>query len=140
MSINWTRALLAGLVGTLVFDLVGFAFTQQWWDIPGILGGKLELGTAGGVLAHYVNGLILAVIYAGVAPYLWGSNWSRAFTFTTVETILGVWLFMLPILGAGIAGVKLGAMMPVISMFRHWGYGLVLAWLYPVAANTVKNA
>lgn len=56
----------------------------------------------------------------------------RALTFITIQTIFGVWLFMLPLLDAGVAGLKMGAMMPVITMVRHWAYGLTLAWLYPL--------
>ena len=40
------RAVLAGLVGTVVFDLLGFLMTGQWWDIPALLGGKLGWGSA----------------------------------------------------------------------------------------------
>ncbi len=127
MQIDWKRAIIAGLIGTLAFDLVGLLLTGQWWDIPGLLGAKLGIGLAGGVLAHYANGVILAVIYAGLAPSLWGPGWARALTYITIQTIFGVWLFMLPLLGAGIAGTKMSLMMPVITMARHWGYGLVLA-------------
>jgi len=35
---RWVRAVLAGLVGTVVFDLIGFLMTGQWWDIPALLG------------------------------------------------------------------------------------------------------
>lgn len=139
MKINWKLTILAGLVGTLVFDLVGLLLTGTWWDLPALLGGKLEIGLAGGVLAHYGNGVILAVIYAAIAPSLWGPGWTRALTYVSIQTVFGVWLFMLPLLDAGIAGLKMSAMMPVITLVRHWGYGLVLAWLVPVANQAVAN-
>ncbi len=132
MQIDWKRAIVAGLVGTLVFDLLGLAVTGRWWDIPGLLGSKLGTGLPGGVLAHYANGAILGIIYAGVGPSLWGPAWVRALTFVTVQTIFGVWLFMLPLLGAGVAGVNMGPLVPVITLVRHWAYGLTLAWLYPL--------
>src|SRR3970282_1163877 len=126
---RWARAVLAGLVGTVVFDLIGFLMTGQWWDIPALLGGKLGLGIGGGVVAHYANGVILAVIYAGIAPLLWGPPWIRALTYITAETVFGVWLFMLPLLGLGVAGLAARPLLPVITLARHWGYGLILAWL-----------
>lgn len=130
MRIDWKRAILAGLAGTLVFDVLGFLLTGKWWDIPGLLGTKQGIGLFGGVLAHYGNGVILAIIYAGVGPSLWGPAWVRALTYITVQTIFGVWLFMMPLLGMGVAGLGKGALIPVFSLARHWGYGLTLAWLY----------
>lgn len=130
MPIQWKRAVLAGLAGTLVFDLLGLLMTGQWWDVPGLLGTKLGTALAGGVVAHYANGVILAIIYTGLAPSLWGPNWVRALTYITVQTVVGVWLFMWPLLGLGIAGLNAGPLMPVMALVRHWGYGLTLAGVY----------
>ena len=79
---------------------------------------KLGVGLGGGVVAHYANGAVLGIIYAGVGPSLWGPGWARALTFMTIQTIFGVWLFMLPLLDAGVAGRKMGTMVPVITMAR----------------------
>jgi hypothetical protein len=130
-KINWQKAILAGILGTIAFDIVGFAFTGQWWDIAGIIGEKTELGLAYGVLGHYSNGILLAVLYAGIAPSLWGPSWARALTFVTAETIALVWLFMFPLLGGGIAGTKIAAIIPLVSMARHWAYAIPLIILLP---------
>lgn len=132
MQIDWKRAILAGLAGTVVFDVLGLLLGSQWWDIPGLLSMKLGIPFVGGVLAHYANGAILAIIYAALAPSLWGPSWARALTYITAETVFGVWLFMMPLLDMGVAGVKMSAMVPVMSLVRHWGYGLALASLYPL--------
>jgi len=96
----------------------------------------------GGVLAHYANGTILAVVYASLAPSLWGPAWARALTYMTAETVFGVWLFMMPLLGMGPAGLAVSPMVPVMSLARHWGYGLVLAWLYrlPGSISSAEGA
>ncbi|WP_020529886.1 hypothetical protein [Flexithrix dorotheae] len=140
-KINWLKAIVAGVLGTVAFDLAGFVLLGQWWDIPGIIGQKTELGLAFGVIGHYANGILLAVIYAGVAPSLWGPNWARALTFTTAETIALVWLFMLPLLGAGIAGTKLGPLVPLITLTRHWLYAIPLILiLHPETFKTHVTA
>ncbi|MFM8911704.1 MAG: hypothetical protein ACKOE6_02145 [Flammeovirgaceae bacterium] len=113
----------------MAFDIVGYFFTGQWWDIAGIIGEKTELGFAFGVLGHYSNGILLAVLYAGIAPSLWGPNWLRTLTFVSAETVALVWFFMLPLLGAGIAGTKLGPLLPVITLVRHWAYGIPLYFI-----------
>lgn len=142
MRINFARAAIAGVVGTIAFDLVGFALTGTFWDIPALLGGKLFGGSAlvAGVIAHYANGILLAVIYAAVAPSLWGGRWTRALTYITVETVFGVWLFMAPLLGAGPLGLKLGLLFPVIALVRHWAYAAALAAIYPVDADEAVSS
>lgn len=138
MKINLQKAAIAGIAGTILFDLVGFALTGNFWDIPALLGAKLigEGGLTLGVFAHYGNGIALAVIYAALAPSLWGNNYARSLTYMTVQTVAGVYLFMLPLLGLGIFGHKAGLALPIIVMARHWAYGLALAWLYPVAEKS----
>ena len=128
-KINWTNAIIAGVIGTLAFDIVGYLFNGTWWDIAGLIGEKTGLGLAYGVFGHYSNGILLAVLYAGIAPSLWGPNWLRSFIFVTAETIALVWFFMFPLLGAGIAGTKMAAIIPVVSMVRHWAYAIPL-WYF----------
>lgn len=134
MKVKWDKAVIAGIVGTIVFDLVGFVLTGTFWDIPALLGSKLigEGALLAGAVGHYANGVVIAIIYAGLAPSLWGNRWVRALTFITAQTIFGVWLFMMPLLGAGIMGLKAGFQLPIIALARHWAYGLVLAQLYPL--------
>lgn len=125
-KIVWTKAILAGIVGTLFFDLLGLAFTGTWWDIPAVLGEKTGLGFAYGILGHYGNGILLAILYAGIAPSLWGPTWARTLLFVTAETVALVWFFMFPLLGAGVGGVQLAPIIPLVSLIRHWAYGVSL--------------
>ncbi|HET8679869.1 MAG TPA: hypothetical protein VFM39_07085 [bacterium] len=136
MQINWKRAIVAGIVGTVAFDVLGLILTGQWWDLPALLGMKTGLGFLGGLVGHYANGVVLAVIYAALAPSLWGSGWVRALTYVTLETVFAVWLTLFPLLGVGVAGIGAGPFMPIIALARHWAYGLALAWLYPLGAGT----
>lgn len=138
MKINLQKAAIAGIAGTVLFDLVGFALTGKFWDIPALLGAKLvgEGGLALGVFAHYGNGIALGVIYAALAPSLWGNDYARSLTYTTVQTVVGVYLFMMPLLGMGIFGHKAGLAVPVIALVRHWAYAIALARLYPVTEKS----
>jgi hypothetical protein len=141
MKINWIKAITAGLAGTVLFDLMGLLLTGTWWDIPGLLGAKLGVGLAGGVAAHYGNGAALAIIYAAMRPSLFGPDWFRAVSFITVQTVMGVWLFMLPLLGAGVAGLNLGIAIPFITLARHYAFVVpFLVLLKDPASGTVKPA
>jgi nicotinamidase-related amidase len=132
MTINWKLTILAGVLGTLALDLTGLLLTGEWWDIPQLLGSKLGAGLASGVVAHYGIGSVLAVIYAAIAPSLWGPKIARALTYITIQTVLGVFLFMFPLLDMGIAGLGAGIVVPFIALIRHWVFGLVLAALVPI--------
>lgn len=131
-KINFRQAFIAGIIGTFVVDVIGLVLTQQFWDIPTLLGAKLGAGLAAGVVLHYGIGVVLAVIYAALAPSLPGGRYVRPLIFATVETVLGVYLFMFPLVGAGPLGLALGPLVPVISMIRHWGFAGVLGFFHPV--------
>lgn len=137
-TINWKYAILAGFLGTILFDLIGLLITGNWWDIPGILGAKTGLGLAYGVIGHYSNGILLAILFAGIAPSLWGPKWVRAITFVVGETIALVWLFMLPLLGAGVAGIDMDPMTPIITLIRHLAYAIPLIFLIEYDIKNVK--
>jgi len=140
-TINWKNAILAGFLGTVLFDILGLILTGNWWDLPAILGAKTGLGLAYGVLGHYSNGILLAILFAGIAPSLWGPKWLRPLIFVAAETVALVWLFMLPLLGAGVAGLDMSPMMPVITLLRHLAYAIPLIFLiqYDYAAITYSK-
>jgi len=138
-TINWKNAILAGIIGTILFDLVGLLLTGNWWDIPGLLGAKTGLGLAYGIGGHYGNGILLSILYAGLAPSLWGPKWLRPIIFVTAEMIALVWLFMLPLLGAGVAGLDASPMMPVITFLRHLAYAIPLIFLISYNLKEIQN-
>lgn len=128
-TLNWKKAILAGIIGTLLFDIIGYLFTGQWWDIPALLGHKTGLGLVYGIMGHYGNGILLSILYTAIAVHLWGPFWLRPFIFITGETIALVWLFMLPLLGAGIAGLQQSPMAPVVTLIRHFAFVIPLIFI-----------
>lgn len=131
MKINWIKATLAGVIGTVLFDIVGLIFTGTWWDIPGVLSQAIGLPLPIALLMHYGNGVALAAIYAALAPSLFGPSWLRALVFTSLETVMLVWFLLFPLLGLGIAGLEGGLLFPFLSMTRHWAYAVPLAIYFP---------
>lgn len=134
--ITWIKAGLAGIIGTLLFDLAGLAIAGTWWDIPGVLAKAVGLPFPVALLMHYGNGVALAVIYAALSPTLFGPGWFRAIFYTTVETVMLVWFLLFPLLGLGIAGLEGGALFPILSMTRHWAYAIPLAYFFRVDRET----
>lgn len=140
-KLNWTKAIIAGIIGTILFDIVGLLFTGQWWDIPGMLGDKTGLGFIYGIFGHYGNGILLAILYTAIAPHLWGPYWVRPLLFVTAETIALVWLFMLPLLGTGVAGIEQSPMAPLVTLLRHFAFALPLIfWVNQEFINPPQKA
>jgi hypothetical protein len=135
MTINWQRAILSGILGTVAFDISGVVLAGMLWPEPHLLAEKLEIPLAAGVMGHYGNGMLLAIIFAAIAPSLWGPSWARALTFFTLETVFGIWLFMLPLAGLGPLGLKMGIMFPIIILVRHWILALVVGFVNPIPAT-----
>lgn len=138
-TINWKNAIIAGVIGTILFDVVGLLITGNWWDIPSLLGAKTGLGLAYGVVGHYSNGILLSILFAGIAPSLWGPKWFRPLLFVIGETVALVWLFMLPLLGAGVAGLDASPMMPLITLVRHLAYALPLIYFISYDSSRIYN-
>lgn len=140
-KINWKNAIIGGLLGTIAFDLFGLMMMGEWWDIPALLGDKTGLGLAYGVFGHYSNGILIAILYAGIAPSLFGPNWFRTLFFVTAETVALVWFFMFPLVGAGVMGLEMGMMMTVGSLMRHWVYAIPLYYfVHQFNTKTTKAA
>ncbi len=49
-----------------------------------------------------------------------------AVLFAAFETVVGVWFGMLPALDAGVAGLEIDPLVPIITLTRHIVFGLVL--------------
>jgi hypothetical protein len=81
MKRNWGKAIIAGLVATLVMTAVGLWVAPMMGMPPmnpaemlaGAMGGSILLGWIG----HLMIGVILAIGYAIVAPSLPGPGWLR---------------------------------------------------------------
>ncbi|MDF1814777.1 MAG: hypothetical protein P1V20_21405 [Verrucomicrobiales bacterium] len=127
-KINWFKSIIVGIVGTILFDLVGLIMTGTWWDIPGVLSKAIGVSFPVALLMHYGNGVALAAIYAALHPSMVGPGWFKALAFTTLETVMLVWFLLFPLLGLGIGGFEGGLIYPVLSMIRHWVFAIPLAY------------
>ena len=136
MKINWIKAGLAGVIGTVLFDLIGLLFTGTWWDIPGVLAKAVGVPFPVAIVMHFGNGVALAVIYAALSPSLIGPSWFRAICFVSLEAVVLVWFLLFPLLGLGIAGLGGGIIFPILSMIRHWAFALPLAYYFRVEEPT----
>jgi uncharacterized membrane protein YagU involved in acid resistance len=125
------RAAVAGIVATAVMTVVGL-YAAPLLGLPamnpavmlaGAMGGNLALGWA----AHFMIGVVLAMGYALVAPFLRGSAVLRGALYGLAPYFMAQ-LIVIPMMGmpvfSGSAGMAVG------SLIGHLVYGGVVGGLY----------
>ena len=141
MEHRWTRAIAAGLIGTLVMTAVGL-WVAPLMGLPPMnpadmlasaMGGSTLLGWAG----HLMIGMVLAVIYAVVAPRLPGPPAVRGAVYALAPWLVAM-VAVMPMMGMPAFG---GASGPAIgSLVGHLVYGAIVGAIYgdPLAATTAR--
>ena len=143
---NAKRATAAGMIGTAVITAL--------WQVEPAIGlpriavghilstfmavsvAHLNVGIAGGWVVHFIVGILLALLYAGVfADRLPGSPIWRGAMYGVLVFILAQVLFM-PLVGGGFFSrgdieLLLG------SLLGHIAYGIVVGWIYDLPSATV---
>lgn len=131
MEHHWTRAIVGGLIGTLAMTAVGLWIAPLMGLPPmnpadmlaGAMGGSMLLGWSG----HLMIGLVLALIYAMVAPWLPGPPPVRGALYGLAPWILAM-VAVMPMMGMPVFG---GAAEPAIgSLVGHLVYGALLGGIY----------
>ncbi len=144
---NILNAIIAGLVGTLVFTVVLMMAPKMGMpkmDIVGLLGSMFgKPNQALGWMMHLMMGVVFALVYA----FLWSSGvgaatWLFGLTFGAVHwLIVGMMMGMIPMMHAGIksGAVKApglwmtnngGAMAFMGGLVGHMIFGLIVALVY----------
>ena len=135
---KFARLIFAGILGTIAFNgamYADIAITGIPLDIPVTMGslavGESEYTETVGHVIHFANGIGISLLFGYVALPI-----SRkiiklpvivyAIVFAIVETIIAVWFVLLPMLGAGIAGINIGPEVAVMTLARHVVFGAVM--------------
>lgn len=130
--------IIAGIFGTIAFDAVMYAdiaITGVPLDIVGLIGsltiGESEYTQTIGHVIHFANGIGLALLFGYVALPISKKIMNLpivvyAIAFSVIENIIAVWFVMLPILGAGIAGVNIAPEVALMTLSRHVVFGAVI--------------
>ena len=145
-NIQIGRAIVAGLIGTVVMTAVGL-WVAPLMGMPamnpaqmlaGAMGGNLALGW----MAHFMIGTILAVGYGAAAPFLPGAPALRGALYG-IAPFLMAQIIVIPMMGMPLFSGS--AVMAVGSLVGHLMYGAVIGSVYgpiesrastPVAAAT----
>jgi hypothetical protein len=138
---KFVRLVIAGVLATFAFNgamYLDIAVTGIPLDIPITLGqlivGENKDAEMIGHSIHLLNGMGLALLFGYVALPISKRIvrlpiWLYAVIFMIVELIVTVWFGMLPAIGAGIAGLDIAPEVPLMTLFRHLVFGIVLGVL-----------
>ena len=135
---KFVRFVIAGVLATIAFNAAMYtdiAITGVPLDIAALMGeltvGESEYAEIIGHVIHFANGIGLSLLFGYVAlpiskkiiklPVI-----VYAIVFAIVETVIAVWFVMLPMLGAGIAGINIAPEVAVMTMARHVVFGAVM--------------
>ncbi|MEP7206940.1 MAG: DUF6789 family protein [Casimicrobiaceae bacterium] len=131
---SYGKGLMAGFVGTVVLSAImmikaAMGFMPQL-DVIGMLSNMLGGSRATGWLAHFVIGTVIwGLLYTAVFGAAPDGHWWRGI-------VLGIaaWLMMMvvvmPMAGAGLFGMSMGIVAPVMTLMLHVVYGWVLGAVY----------
>lgn len=141
MRINPGKAVLAGLVGTLVMTAIG-VWVAPMMGMPAMnpadmlaqpMGGSLALGWLG----HLMIGSVLALIYATIAHALPGPAWSRGALYSLAPFLMAQ-LLVMPMMGMPVFSGSL--VMAMGSLVGHLVYGATIGTIYGTGeARTVPR-
>ncbi|MEX1258616.1 MAG: DUF6789 family protein [Gemmatimonadota bacterium] len=142
MNISYGRAVLGGLVGTVLMTVVGL-WIAPMMGMPAMNPAEMLAGAMGGMLAlgwaaHFMIGTVLALIYAVVAPSLPGAPVVRGALYGIAPFLLAQ-IAVIPMMGMPIFS---GSMtMAMGSLIGHLIYGGVVGGIYgPVPARAQASA
>ena len=135
---KFVRFVIAGVLATIAFNAAMYtdiAITGVPLDIAALMGeltvGESEYTETVGHVIHFANGIGLSLLFGYVAlpiskkiiklPVI-----VYAIVFAIVETVIAVWFVLLPMLGAGIAGINIAPEVAVMTLARHVVFGAVM--------------
>tara|TARA_R110000868_G_scaffold80390_24_gene228484 strand:+ start:198 stop:632 length:435 start_codon:yes stop_codon:yes gene_type:complete len=142
---NISAGLLAGFIATVVLSVMmvikGMMGVMPELDIAAMIGTMMGASVAVGWVIHFMIGTIawgggFAVLYnviPGGSPILKGIVFG-------IAAWLGMMIIIMPMAGAGLFGMNLGIMAPILTLVLHVIFGTVLGAVYqmraiPVLAN-----
>jgi hypothetical protein len=151
VDIQPDRAILAGLIATLVISVIYFVsplFGVTRPDAVSLLGttyigSKMHTDpTAIEMLGLFcqviVGAVVVALIYPRLFPYLPGRGAQKGIALGVLLWLVGQ-IVTVPLLGGGFFALEASIAAPILSLLGHVLYGIILAGIYghPVASEQI---
>lgn len=132
---NIVPGMIAGFLATLVLSVLMMLKSMMGvmpnLDVAMMLGQMMGAPTSMGWIAHFVIG---TVVWGAGFAVLYGSIPGGSAVMKGIVFGIGAWLLMMivvmPMAGAGLFGMNMGMMAPVMTLVLHIIFGAVLGAVY----------
>ncbi len=137
---NISAGLLAGFVATIVLSALmvakGMMGLMPELDVAAMIGMMMGASVAVGWIVHFMIGTVawgggFALLYELIPG---GGAVVKGIVFG-VAAWLGMMIIVMPMAGAGLFGMNLGIMAPIMTLVLHIVFGAVLGAVYQMRAN-----
>ncbi len=136
---NIKAGVISGFTATVVLSILmvmkaGMGIMPEL-NVIKMLAGMMNASLAMGWVAHFTIGTVVwGVLFGALESKLPGGVMKSAIIFS-----IGAWILMmigpLPMVGAGLFGLKMGMMAPVATLVLHLIWGAALGWTYKKVAG-----
>lgn len=131
---NISKGVVAGLAGTAALSILmvmkSMMGVMPQLDVIGMLGNMMHVPPAVAWVIHFMIGAIWGLLFAVLYSRLPGGS----AIVKGMVLLTGAWLVMMlmvmPMAGAGVFGMKLGMMAPVMTWVLHLVFGAVMGLVY----------
>ena len=144
---NIVKVLLAGLAATLVLSALMVMKTMVGvmpeLDLPKMIAGMM--GSSGTPMLDWAVHSVIGIVGYGLAiAFLNARLPSPIPIFHGVIIAMVGWLvmmaIMMPMVGAGLFGMNMGLMAPMMTLVLHLVFGAVLGWVYGKLLSNASGA
>ena len=132
---NISKGIVAGFAATAVLSMImvakGMMGLMPELNVIAMLSSMMKTAPLVGWIIHFMIGMLAwGLGFVGVIRILPGStDISKGISFGIAAWIL-MMLMVMPLAGAGIFGLNMGLMAPVMTLMLHVIYGAVLGFVY----------
>jgi hypothetical protein len=132
---NVSKGMVAGLAATVVLSMImfmkGMMGLMPELNVIGMLAGMMESSATMAWVAHFMIGTIIwGVLFAVTHEKLPGDSRLIKGIFFGIGAWLLMMIAVMPMAGAGMFGMKLGMMAPIMTMMLHAIFGTVLGGVF----------
>ncbi len=137
---NIGRGIGAGLAATAVLSMImvakGMMGLMPQLDVIGMLSSMMNTAPAVGWIMHFMIGMIVwGLGFVAFYRFLPGSSdVSKGISFGVAAWVM-MMLVVMPMAGAGLFGLKMGPVAPIMTLMLHVIYGAVLGFAYSKLGN-----
>lgn len=137
------KGIAAGVVATTLLSLIMLA--KSMLGLPGrfdmiemltIMLGVRDNPAVGWILHFVIGALLWGGLFAWLEPRLPGDRHPKRGIVFGILAWLVLMIVLMPMSGAGLFALQIGAAAPLITLALHVFYGAILGWVYGMLAPT----